>query len=104
MPSSPRGPYGVSAMTAEAELRLFLPFAPQQPQMRKVQLMRQERQQALRMKLGEADAVRRCGIGSDKERKKVFVDLDGEIAEALFVRGEVRHGIAVADRASGCRC
>src|ERR1039458_6247864 len=37
------------------------------------------------MKLRESDAVRSGAIGPDKQRQKMFVDLDGEIAEALLV-------------------
>ena len=90
--------------SAQAELRFLFPLAPQQPQMRKVQFMRQERQQPLRMKLVEGDAIGRCGIGADEECKEVFVDLDGEVADSLLVLRQYRHDIAVADRASGCRC
>src|SRR5271165_6278484 len=56
-----------------------------------VEFMRQERKQALRMELSESDAVRSCGISSDEQRQKMFVNLDGEIAEALLVlRQEIR--------------
>ena len=64
-------------MAAQAELRLLLPLAPQQAQMGEIELVRQERQQALGMKLGEADAVRCCGVGSDKQRQEVLVNFDG---------------------------
>ena len=92
-------------MTAQAELRLLLPLAPQQAQMREVQLVRQKRQQPLGMKLGKADAIRSRRIGSDKQREKMFVNFDGEIAQPLLVRGqEAACDCAVGGRASGCPC
>src|SRR5208337_1962568 len=78
-------------MAESAEVRLFLPLAPQQAQVGEVELMRQERKQALRMELIECDAVRSRAIRADKQRQEMFVDLDGEVAEALLVfRLEVR--------------
>ena len=56
--------------------------------MGEVEFVRQERQQALGMKLGKADAVGSCAVGPDKQCEKVFVDLDGQIAQALLVRGQ----------------